>query len=106
MQDATAKCSRVNFKASPNIQRLDLAMNTGAATVDWACRFSVEKGGRRVKGARHYKYRRFIMFAQDASNQIPLLVGNSFEVVLREEGNEVIVHRYSPTSVLASGRRS
>ena len=105
MQGATAKCSRVNFKARPNIQTLDLPMNTGAATVDWICRFRVRKGGNGVRGLDMI-VERFIVFAQDASNQMPLLVGNSFEVVLREEGDEVIVHWYSPASVLASGRRS
>ena len=49
---------------------------------------------------------RFIVFAQDVSNQMPLLVGNILEVVPREKGNEVVVHWYSPASVLASGRRS
>ena len=47
-----------------------------------------------------------IVFAQYASNQMPLLVGKILELVPREEGNEEVFQRYSPARVLASGQRS
>ena len=57
----------------------------------WTGRFSVGRGGGAEGGGSEGLDMidgRFIVFAQDASHQMPLLVWKVVEVVPREEGNE------------------
>ena len=60
--------------------------------MDLTGRFSEGKGGagdrNRGRGGLDMIDGRFNVFAQYASNQMPLLVGKIVEVVLREEENE------------------